>query len=55
MIFGGRLDQFQWRYSTLGKAKQGHHELITAVREDRDPYMSWGEEGFWNWFREMFD
>jgi hypothetical protein len=25
MIFGGRLDQFQWRYSTLGKAKQGHH------------------------------
>ena len=55
MIFGGGMDQFQWRYSTLGEAKQGHYELVAAVREGREPQMSWGEEGFWNWFREMFD
>lgn len=55
MVFGGRLNGFQWRYSTLGEAKQGHYALVEAVREGRDPQMSWGQEGFWNWFRDMFD
>lgn len=55
MIFGGPLDQFQWRYSTLGEAKQGHAELVAAVREDRQPFMTWGQEGFWNLFRDMFE
>jgi hypothetical protein len=55
MVFGGKLDQFQWRYSTLGESKQGHYELVAAIREDRDLNMKWGEEGFWNWFRKMFD
>lgn len=55
MIFGGKLDQFQWRYSTYGEAKQGHREIIAAVREDRMPDMGVGKKGFWMWFREMFE
>lgn len=55
MVFGGSLDQFQWRYSTLGEAKQGHYEVVAALREGRDPVMDFGERGFWMWFREMFD
>jgi hypothetical protein len=55
MVFGGTHDQFQWRYSTLGEAKQGHYELVTAVQENRQPHMQWGQEGFWNLFREMFE
>lgn len=55
MIFGGPLDMFQWRYSTLGEAKQGHSELVAAVREGRQPLMTWGQEGFWNLFRDMFE
>jgi len=54
MIFGGPLDQFQWRYSTLGESKCGHYELVEAVRENREPCVSCGEESFWNWFRDMF-
>lgn len=55
MVFGGKLDQFQWRYSTLGDAKQGHYELVEAVRNNREPKMTWGQEGFWNNFRDMFE
>jgi hypothetical protein len=55
MVFGGHLDQFQWRYRTLGEAKQGHYELVTAVQENRTPHMQWGQEGFWNLFRQMFE
>lgn len=55
MVFGGKLDQFQWRYSTLGETKRGHYELVNAVRENREPCMTWGQEGFWNWFRDMFE
>lgn len=55
MMFGGKFDQLQWRYSTLGEAKQGHYEIVSAVREDRNPNMEWGEEGFWSNFRKMFD
>lgn len=55
MIFGGQLDQFQWRYSTLGEAKNGHYELVRAVKEDREPVMKQGEEGFWGRFRDMFE
>jgi len=55
MVFGGKLDQFQWRYSTYGEAKQGHREIIAAVRDDRMPDMGVGEQGFWMWFKEMFD
>lgn len=55
MVFGGKFDQLQWRYSTLGEAKQGHYEIVSAIREDRNPEMNWGQEGFWNLFRKMFD
>jgi len=55
MMFGGNLDKFQWRYSTLGEAKQGHYEIVSAIRENRDPNMQWWQEGFWSMFRNMFD
>jgi len=55
MIFGGKHDQFQWRYSTYGQAKQGHRDILKSIREDTEPEMSTGQPGFWHWFREMFD
>lgn len=55
MMFGGKFDQIQWRYATLGEAKQGHYEIVSAVRENREVEMKWGQEGFWNFFKKMFD
>ncbi len=34
MIFGGPLDQSQWRYSTLGEAKKGHWDAVESVKGD---------------------
>jgi len=55
MVFGSELNEFQWRYSTLGEAKQGHYEIVNAIREKRKPEMKWGQEGFWNSFKKMFE
>ena len=35
MVFGGALDQKQWRYSSLSLALRGHDELVTKVKESR--------------------
>jgi hypothetical protein len=35
MVFGGRLDQFQLRYSTEAEALAGHAMMVDAVRLDR--------------------
>jgi hypothetical protein len=32
MIFGGPLDQEQWRYATLKEAKKGHRHAVEAAR-----------------------
>jgi hypothetical protein len=31
-VVGGPLDGLKWNYSTLGEAKQGHHEVVAEVR-----------------------
>lgn len=33
MIFGGKFDQEQWRYSTLEEAKAGHIEAVDLVKK----------------------
>jgi hypothetical protein len=33
MIFGGPLDQDQWRYSTWDEAERGHEEVMTEARK----------------------
>ena len=37
MIFGGRHDQYQDRYSTEEAAIAGHNRTVAALREGRDP------------------
>jgi hypothetical protein len=32
MVFGGELDQEQWRYSTIEQARAGHEDVVTIVR-----------------------
>jgi hypothetical protein len=47
-----KLDQFQWRYKSLGDAKMGHYEIVNAIREGREPEIKFGEEGFFSRFRD---
>lgn len=54
MVFGGELDEFQWRYCTYGEAKRGHWEVVNAIKENRTPEITEGGMGFWGWFKEMF-
>lgn len=35
MVFGGPMDEQQWRYSTWDEAEAGHHRVVEAVREGR--------------------
>jgi len=35
MVFGGEMDENQWRYSTWDEAVAGHERVVTAVREGR--------------------
>ncbi len=35
MVFGGPLDGDSRRYRTLGEAKQGHHDLVEKVKNER--------------------
>lgn len=32
MVFGGLMDQWQWRYCTWEEAEQGHAEIVRLVR-----------------------
>lgn len=32
MVFGGPLDQEQWRYETWDEAEKGHADMLTRVR-----------------------
>lgn len=36
MIFGGKHDQYQQRYSSLEEAKKGHAEAIALVKEEQE-------------------
>lgn len=36
MVFGGNLDQDQYRYSTLEEAKEGHARAVLLVTKDRE-------------------
>jgi len=40
MVFGGKLDQEQWRYSTYAEAEKGHDEAVqkatNALKEGAD-------------------
>jgi hypothetical protein len=33
MIFGGPLDQYQWRYATWDHAEHGHNQAVTEARK----------------------
>lgn len=35
MIFGGSSDGYLQRYKTLGEAKQGHHDVVEKVQNER--------------------
>ena len=37
MIFGGRWDQYQWRWSTRAEAVAGHARIVAALRACRSP------------------
>lgn len=32
MIFGGEFDMYQWRYATMGEAKQHHFAVVEALK-----------------------
>jgi hypothetical protein len=32
MVFGGKLDCWQWRYSTWDQAEAGHRDVLLLVR-----------------------
>ncbi len=32
MVFGGRLDDYQWRYDTYGEAVKGHQHAVKCAR-----------------------
>jgi hypothetical protein len=36
MIFGGSMDEYQWRYTSRAAAEAGHAEAVTAVRSELD-------------------
>ena len=40
MVFGGGLDQQQWRYSTLEAAHAGHDEAVQKVRMEADAFRA---------------
>ena len=40
MVFGGGLDQQQWRYSTLDAAHAGHDEVVEKVRVEADAFRA---------------
>lgn len=33
MVFGGTMDQQQWRYSTLAEARAGHANVVKMVKD----------------------
>lgn len=33
LILGGSLDEYAWRYHTLGEAKEGHINVVEAVKQ----------------------
>ena len=35
MVFGGDLDQHQWRYSTEAQAVEGHDRVVTLLRDKK--------------------
>jgi hypothetical protein len=37
MIFGGKWDGYQWRYSTEARALDAHVAIVAACREGTDP------------------
>jgi hypothetical protein len=37
MVFGGPLNEYQWRYSTWDEAVAGHERIVNAVRDGTDP------------------
>lgn len=59
MIFGGpeEIDQLQWRYSSLGEAKNGHYKILEALRAGHPPHtlLEEGGPGIWMLFKDMFD
>jgi hypothetical protein len=40
MIFGGRYDEEQWRWSTLDEARAGHARIVAALKARRDPMLA---------------
>lgn len=53
MVFGGDWDGRTYRYTNMGEAKRGHWEIVTALREGREPVIEIGERGFMDWFFEQ--
>jgi hypothetical protein len=35
MIFGGKYDQYQWRYCTWDEAKKGHDSVVKQIKMGR--------------------
>lgn len=38
MIFGGEYTEAQWKWRTMAEAKEGHWEIVTALREGKNPH-----------------
>lgn len=37
-VFGGRYDEFQWRYQTIEGAEECHKHIVTLVRVEHDEF-----------------
>lgn len=44
MIFGGKHNDEEWRYSTLGEAKLSHFRIVDALKAGKNPQEG-GDDG----------
>jgi hypothetical protein len=52
MVFGGKYDGRQRRYSTYGDAKKGHWEIVDGIRNDM-PLSEVGEKSIFDQFLDL--
>ena len=46
MIFGGKLNDYQWRYTTWDEAIEGHQKAVQMCREEENIIKSGGTISF---------
>lgn len=54
MIFGGPLDELQWRYHTLEQAQVGHQVIVQSLRAGLEPEYSRNDPSWVDEFFKMY-